>query len=106
MKKLLTTFLGLWILAVASPSISFAADTPVAAAAAAVTNAVAAAAAAPKPPSVEDRIADLEAYVNNGARQTNAPSNIGGAGPGHNGWMMTSAALVLFMTLPGLALFY
>jgi Amt family ammonium transporter len=27
-------------------------------------------------------------------------------GPGHNGWMMTSAALVLFMTLPGLALFY
>src|SRR6185369_7187013 len=64
------------------------------------------AAAAPKPPSVEDRIADLEAYVNNGARQTNAPSNIGGAGPGHNGWMMTSAALVLFMTLPGLALFY
>ena len=31
---------------------------------------------------------------------------MGGAGPGHNGWMMTSAALVLFMTLPGLALFY
>ena len=30
----------------------------------------------------------------------------GVAGPGHNGWMMTSAALVLFMTLPGLALFY
>ena len=28
------------------------------------------------------------------------------AGPGHNAWMMTSAALVLFMTLPGLALFY
>jgi Amt family ammonium transporter len=27
-------------------------------------------------------------------------------GPGHNGWMMTSSALVLFMTLPGLALFY
>ncbi len=27
-------------------------------------------------------------------------------GPGHNGWMMTCAALVLFMTLPGLALFY
>lgn len=31
---------------------------------------------------------------------------LGVAGPGHNGWMMTSAALVLFMTLPGLALFY
>ncbi len=27
------------------------------------------------------------------------------AGPGHNAWMMTSTALVLFMTLPGLALF-
>src|ERR1051326_8834457 len=27
-------------------------------------------------------------------------------GPGHNAWMLTSAALVLFMTLPGLALFY
>ncbi len=28
------------------------------------------------------------------------------AGPGHNAWMMTASALVLFMTLPGLALFY
>ena len=28
------------------------------------------------------------------------------SGPGHNAWMMTSTALVLFMTLPGLALFY
>jgi len=26
--------------------------------------------------------------------------------PGHNAWQMTSTALVLFMTLPGLALFY
>ncbi|NBV34516.1 MAG: ammonium transporter, partial [Proteobacteria bacterium] len=33
-------------------------------------------------------------------------STLGVAGPGHNAWMMTSAALVLFMTLPGLALFY
>src|SRR5581483_7123825 len=32
--------------------------------------------------------------------------SVGTSGPGHNGWMMTSAALVLFMTLPGLALFY
>ncbi|NDC01231.1 MAG: ammonium transporter, partial [Verrucomicrobia bacterium] len=31
---------------------------------------------------------------------------VGVAGPGHNAWMMASAALVLFMTLPGLALFY
>jgi Amt family ammonium transporter len=28
------------------------------------------------------------------------------AGPGHNAWLLTSSALVLFMTLPGLALFY
>ena len=37
-----------------------------------------------------------------------APSGplTGVAGPGHNGWMMICAALVLFMTLPGLALFY
>jgi len=62
--------------------------------------------AASKGPSVEDRLADLEAYMNNVARQTNAPSNIAGPGPGHNAWQMTSTALVLFMTLPGLALFY
>lgn len=64
------------------------------------------AADAPSEPTVEQRIADLEAYVNNGARTANVTSKIGGAGPGHNGWMMTSSALVLFMTLPGLALFY
>src|SRR3989442_10394140 len=62
-------------------------------------------------PSIEERLADLEAYVNNTARAADAAdatvsSKISGAGPGHNAWMMTSAALVLFMTLPGLALFY
>jgi len=62
--------------------------------------------APPKEPTVEDRLADLEAYVNNAARQTNALSKIAGPGPGHNAWQMTSTALVLFMTLPGLALFY
>src|SRR5436189_4081149 len=63
--------------------------------------------AAPPKPSVEDRLADLEAYVSNGARQTNAATALATSpGPGHNAWQMTSAALVLFMTLPGLALFY
>ena len=59
-------------------------------------------------PSVEQRLAELEAYVNNKARvvDENTLSKIAGPGPGHNAWMMTSAALVLFMTLPGLALFY
>src|SRR5947209_9509261 len=62
-------------------------------------------------PSLEQRVADLEAYINNAARGSDSPnartgSNISGPGPGHNGWMMTASALVLFMTLPGLALFY
>jgi ammonium transporter, Amt family len=62
-------------------------------------------------PSLEQRVADLEAYVNNSARGADSAgaavaSNIGGPGPSHNAWMMTCAALVLFMTLPGLALFY
>jgi Amt family ammonium transporter len=62
-------------------------------------------------PSLEQRVADLEAYVNNSARgadSANAPvaSNISGPGPASNAWMMICAALVLFMTLPGLALFY
>src|SRR3989441_6588129 len=65
--------------------------------------------AAPPPErSVPERLEDLEAYANNGARNasTNAPSKIAGPGPGHNAFQMVSAALVLFMTLPGLALFY
>jgi Amt family ammonium transporter len=62
--------------------------------------------AAASAPTIEQRLANLEAYVTN-----SAPDAAGGAlastpGPGHNGWMMVSTALVLFMTLPGLALFY
>ena len=61
-------------------------------------------------PTLEQRLADLEAYVNNSARAADSTntvtSKIAGPGPGHNAWMMTSSALVLFMTLPGLALFY
>ncbi|HEY1170011.1 MAG TPA: ammonium transporter [Verrucomicrobiae bacterium] len=68
--------------------------------------AAAEAAAAPKEPTLEQRVADIEAYVNNGARTPDVASKIGGPGPGHNAWQMTSTALVLFMTLPGLALFY
>src|SRR5438477_516179 len=65
----------------------------------------------PSAPSLEQRVSDLEAYVNNAARgadaaNTQVASNIAGSGPAHNAWMMTCAALVLFMTLPGLALFY
>ena len=53
--------------------------------------------------SLEDRVASLEAYIKNtDGTKTLADS----PGPGHNAWMMTAAALVLFMTLPGLSLFY
>src|SRR5258707_1202640 len=63
-------------------------------------------------PNIEQRVADLEAYVGNGTRGSDAAdakvsSKLDGTpGPGHNAWQMTSSALVLFMTLPGLALFY
>src|SRR3569832_1887788 len=59
------------------------------------------AAPAPTPAELAARVADLEAYVTNGT-----PKALITSGPGHNAWMMTSAALVLFMTLPGLAQFY
>lgn len=69
-----------------------------------------AAAATPKGPSLEELasdIGDIQAYINNGARVTAAgKSKIAGPGPGHNAWQMVSTALVLFMTLPGLFLFY
>ena len=75
------------------------------------------AAAAPAP-SLEQRVAGLESYIQNtdpGAalkdKDGKTPDglttlSVGVAGPGHNGFMMICAALVLFMTLPGLALFY
>ena len=79
--------------------------------------------AAPKraEPTLEQRVTDLEAYINNGARLADSTNNVSSKlgsydeksnsfapnpGPGANAWQMTSAALVLFMTLPGLALFY
>jgi Amt family ammonium transporter len=63
-------------------------------------------AAPPTTAELAQRVADLEAYINNGARGDDATSKVTAPGPGHNGFMMVCAALVLFMTLPGLALFY
>jgi ammonium transporter, Amt family len=83
-------------------------------------------------PSMEQRLESVEAYFQNGDptatyKDTNGnwTVNFGlGAsiintnlinsqgnyvsypGAGHNAWLLTSTALVLFMTLPGLALFY
>ena len=73
----------------------------------------ASAADSPAPPSATDsqRIADLEGYITNTApggeagAQWKGPLS-GQAGPGHNTWIMISTGLVLFMTLPGLAMFY
>jgi Amt family ammonium transporter len=68
-------------------------------------------ASAQQEPTLEQRVRDLEQYHQNlatgGSGTDTWTSKIGGIpGPGHNAWLMTSAALVLFMTLPGLALFY
>ncbi|MBU3665498.1 MAG: ammonium transporter [Chthoniobacterales bacterium] len=57
-------------------------------------------------PTLEQRVEDLEAYINNVDRPSGDASKIKAPGPGHNAWQMVSTALVLFMTLPGLALFY
>ena len=113
MKKLLSLIALTGALAAGTSFSSHAADAP--------------APAAPVPaklkdPTAEQRLADLEAYVNNAARQadtaTNGVKSMLGSydekansftpnpGPGHNGFMMVCAALVLFMTLPGLFLFY
>ncbi len=83
-------------------------------------------------PTVEQRLESIEAYFQNGDPtapytdtngnwtvnfalsssiiNTNLPNSTGRyvsyPGAGHNAWLLTSTALVLFMTLPGLALFY
>jgi Amt family ammonium transporter len=69
-------------------------------------------------PTLEQRVAGLEAYLANGDptaplkdKDGKIPAglttpSVGVPGPGANAWQMTSSALVLFMTLPGLALFY
>jgi Amt family ammonium transporter len=106
-----------------------AAPAPAAPAPAAAPPAAEAAAPAAVEATLEMRINALEAYLQNtspdaafeslkvkkkndkGEEESVYPEGftqktLGVAGPGHNAWMMTSAALVLFMTLPGLALFY
>jgi ammonium transporter, Amt family len=80
-------------------------------------------------PTLDERVSSIEAYFENGDptapfKDTNGNQNVQWGpiintglmnstgsvaaypGAGHNGWLMTSTALVLFMTLPGLALFY
>ncbi|MBM3825794.1 MAG: ammonium transporter [Verrucomicrobia bacterium] len=66
---------------------------------------------APAAAPLEQRVGDLEAYVNNvgpkaGDDKVAAGPIAASPGPGHNAFIMVCAALVLFMTLPGLFLFY
>src|SRR5262249_19040377 len=65
----------------------------------------------PRDSTLEERVADLEKYLagtpptltdeNGTGRKTNLTISTG-----DNAWMLTSSALVLMMTGPGLALFY
>jgi Amt family ammonium transporter len=108
------------------------ATNAMAAAAAPSTNAVAATPASTNAPSMEQRLESVEAYFQNGdptatykdtngnwtvnfglqatiinTNLINSQGNyVSYPGAGHNAWLLTSTALVLFMTLPGLALFY
>ena len=82
------------------------------------TNAPAPATPPPLPTaSIDQRLASVEAYIantdplaplkdTNGTQVVANTVVIGNPGPGHNAWLLTSTAFVLFMTLPGLALFY
>ena len=97
------TFLKLILCSLAFASATFPSMAQEAAPAA---PAEAAAAVAPTEPTIEQRLGDIEAYMNNTARVTEGNSKVAGPGPGHNAWQMVSTALVIFMTLPGLALFY
>ena len=99
MKTLLKTILCALALAGASFTLTAQDAAPAPAEAAAVTE-----------PTLEQRVGDLEAYVTNvqpgKSGDTTWTSKIAVPGPGHNAWQMVSTALVIFMTLPGLALFY
>jgi ammonium transporter, Amt family len=98
MKKLLTILLCAF-------SVHFSTVSSHAQEAAAPAAPAAPAEATPAGPSVEQRLGDLENYFQNlGTGPDSKIANV--PGPGHSGFMMICAALVLFMTMPGLALFY
>ena len=94
-----------------APAAEAAPATPAAEAAAPAAEAAPAADAPLADATVEQRVTDLEQYFQNlgvgASGDTKWSSKIANVpGPGHNAWLMASSALVLFMTLPGLALFY
>jgi Amt family ammonium transporter len=60
---------------------------------------------APKEPTLEERVADLEAITNSSTPDSKHKNNVS-TSAGDNAWLLVSSALVLMMTGPGLALFY
>jgi Amt family ammonium transporter len=126
-----TTALGVFTSWADDTNAPAAATNAVAAAAVPATNAPVAAWTT-NAPSMEQRLESIEAYFQNGDptatyKDTNGNwtvnfglagniintnlsnslgANVSFPGAGHNAWLLTSTALVLFMTLPGLALFY
>src|SRR5687767_3729749 len=62
--------------------------------------------APPRDPSIEERIADLEAITNSSLPVVKDRKSNVSTSAGDNAWLLVSCALVLMMTGPGLALFY
>ncbi len=129
MKRLLTvTLCAVAALALSQGALRAQDTAPAAPATPAAASAKTEASASPQAsptPDLPQRVSILEAYLTNGdptASLKTAKDKDGNAmvpagmldnaptaqapGPGHNAWLMASSALVLFMTLPGLALFY
>jgi len=108
LKPRMTAWLGIaaFVALVCLTNVSWAQDKKEEPKAAAPT-AAPAPAPAPKDPTIEERVADLEALTNSTTPTVPATrkSNVSYS-PGDNAWLLTSSALVLMMTGPGLALFY
>ncbi len=128
---IVTTALGAFTSRADDTNVPAAATNAMAAAAAPATNAPPPAWTT-NAPTMEQRMESIEAYFQNGDptatyKDTNGNwtvnfglagniintnlanstgANVSFPGAGHNAWLLTSTALVLFMTLPGLALFY
>jgi Amt family ammonium transporter len=126
-----TTVLGAFTSRADDTNAPAAATNAMAAAVAPATNAPPAAWTT-NAPTMEQRLESIEAYFQNADptatyKDTNGNwtvnfglagniintnlanstgANVAFPGAGHNAWLLTSTALVLFMTLPGLALFY
>jgi ammonium transporter, Amt family len=109
-----TPFVALTAAAFLTGAAWLGAQTPAAPApASAPAPAAAPAASGPRDATIEERVGDIEQSFNNLAPGPAADAKdpyksklAGLPAPGHNAFMMICAALVLFMTLPGLALFY